>query len=1135
MRKLYLSLLLFLTGGLVETKAQIDTEFWFAAPQISAGLGDQPISLRLMSYSSAATVTITQPANGGFTPIVVNLPANTAQSVDLTPFLASIESPSANAVNNNGLYISSTADISAAYEIGASSNKEFLSLKGEKGLGTEFYTPFQKFWNNGTTTPASSNSIEIVATQNATTVLITPRAAITGRAANVTFSVTLNAGQTYSARETDLVATTSLAGSIVSSNKPVAVTIHHGALSNGGCLSTVADQITSSAYIGTDYILHKGTAANERVYILATQNGTSLTITGSSTTTALINWGETYQYINTDTVTYIQSSKPVYVLHVSGFGCKLSGAQVPNLFCAGTYTTAFTRPVADSFAIRLYTRTGFENQFTLNGNASLIPAAAFKNVPGTSGAYKSALIYFNTTDVPVGSHNLVSNTGDIFGLAAFYGSQSAGSGYAYLSEFASYPFVDAGADATICANVPLSLNGVVGGGSVTGTWSSNGFGSFQNGLTSLSNNYQPSDLDTVISPIILVLSSTGPCPVQRDTLVLTVDPAPIINASADQTVCANNAVVALNGSIGGGASGGTWSTLGSGTFGNNSVLNTTYTPSVADTAAGIVQLVLTGTGVGSCAIERDTMQITITSAPTVDAGVATVSVCSNNPLVNVSGTVSGSSTTGRWTTSGNGIFSPNNLSLVGTYTPTVSDINAGTVTLYLESTNNGLCSTAKDSVVVTFTPSPTVDAGVNQIACTNDPMITLNGVVGGPTVTGIWSGGSGTFSPSNTDLNATYTPTAAEITAGNVILTLTTTNNNNCNSVAATTRIDFVSPPFANFNFTNVCLDNATTFTDFSLPGYGTLSNWEWSFGDAQTSTSQNPSHTYTADGTYNVQLIVTNSTGCKDTISQNATVYPIPTADFSYVTTCQGTQVIIDFTDNSSISSGSINFWYYDFGGFGSISSQNASQIFTGTGTFNISHVVASTFGCRDTMVIPITVLPRPNAGFFYNTNNGLNIGAEVNFIDTSSYSTSYWWSFGDGTATSTNQNPDHVYFANGTYYITQVVYDNLGCSDTAVASLTINTVTNEITTLIPNAISPNGDSRNDVWKLEFIGLKYPNASVEVYNRWGQRVFQSDGYTTPWDGTMNGEPLPAGTYLYVIDLKDGSEPFKGTVLLIRN
>jgi gliding motility-associated-like protein len=185
--------------------------------------------------------------------------------------------------------------------------------------------------------------------------------------------------------------------------------------------------------------------------------------------------------------------------------------------------------------------------------------------------------------------------------------------------------------------------------------------------------------------------------------------------------------------------------------------------------------------------------------------------------------------------------------------------------------------------------------------------------------------------------------------------------------------------------------------------------------------------------------------------------------------------------------------------------------------------------------MVIPITVLPRPNAGFFYNTNNGLNIGAEVNFIDTSSYSTSYWWSFGDGTATSTDQNPDHVYFANGTYYITQVVYDNLGCSDTAVASLTINTVTNEITTLIPNAISPNGDSRNDVWKLEFIGLKYPNASVEVYNRWGQRVFQSDGYTTPWDGTMNAEPLPAGTYLYVIDLKDGSEPFKGTVLLIRN
>ena len=99
------------------------------------------------------------------------------------------------------------------------------------------------------------------------------------------------------------------------------------------------------------------------------------------------------------------------------------------------------------------------------------------------------------------------------------------------------------------------------------------------------------------------------------------------------------------------------------------------------------------------------------------------------------------------------------------------------------------------------------------------------------------------------------------------------------------------------------------------------------------------------------------------------------------------------------------------------------------------------------------------------------------------------------------------------------------------------INTVTSEITTLIPNAISPNGDGKNDIWKLSFINLLYPNARVEVYNQWGQQLYSSVGYNYPWDGTYNGEVLPDGTYYYVIDLNDLGEEadiFKGTVLILK-
>lgn len=1116
--------------------SQIDTVFWFAAPEISNSLGDDPVYLRLMTYDSPATVTVTQPANGAFVPIVRSIPANSVDSVNLTAFLASVESPAANVVSNNGIKVRATANIGAFYELKSTTNREFFSLKGSKGIGTNFYTPFQKFWNNGVTTPASFSSIDIVATQNATTVLITPRTDVVGHIANTSFSVVLNAGQTYSARDVNVSAATSLAGSIVSSNRPVAVTVYSGAMSSGGCMSTMGDQITTASYAGTEFIVHKATATNERLYIMATQNGTTINVHGATTTTSLINWSETYEYAISDTVTYIKTNKPVYVWHASGRGCKLSGAQVPNMLCAGTYTTAFTRTTTDSFALRLYTRAGYEGMFTINGNPTLIPASAFKTVPGTSGAFKSALIYLSNAQVPLNSYNLVENSGDVFGLGIFSGTSATGSAYAYLSEFNSYPFVDAGLNDTVCANTTFPLNGVVGGGSVTGTWSGTGYGSFQNGFNNLVNTYVPSPLDTLVSPIRIILTSTGPCPVKKDTLVLHVNAAPIVNASADQTVCGNNANVNLNGSVGGGANTGRWSTLGSGTFApNDSTLNAVYIPSSADTAAGLVTLVLTSTNYGACNAVTDTMRITITDIPYADAGPATQSVCINNPNISLAGSITGTSSTGKWTSTGTGIFSPNNLNLNATYTPSAADLSTGTVTLYLQSTSNGNCNPAMDSIQVTFTPAPTVSVGPNLIACTNAPAVTLAGVVSGATTTGQWTGGSGTYSPNDSTLNAVYTPTPAEISAGTLFLTLTSTNNGNCTAEDATLQINFVAPPFANFNLSNVCLNNPNNFTDFSLPGFGSIVTWSWNFDDGGNSSTQNPTHTYTTPGTYDVQLITTTNVGCTDTVVKPVTVYDLPVANFTYEASCSGSNIVIDFDDSSYVSNDAINYWFYDFGGQGSATAENPSQLFIGSGNFIITHIVATTHGCMDTIIQTITISPRPSAGFYYNTNNGLNVGAVFDFTDTSSNAVNWVWEFGDGN-NSTIQNPSNTYFSNGTYVVTQYAYDAFGCVDSASTIIRINTVVNEINTLIPNAISPNGDGKNDVWKLGFIKLLYPNATVEIYNRWGQQIFFSEGYEFPWDGTYNGEQVTQGTYYYIIHLNVESEPnpYKGTILVLK-
>lgn len=1132
-------ILFFILTFSLNVNSQIDTSFWFVAPDISVGLGDRPIYMYINTYDQPSTIKLRQPANLGFVPITLSIPANSIDSINLTPFISSVENDVADVVLNRGLYLSASEKVSVLYSIRAGLNKEHISLKGPKGLGTDFYIPMQQFWDQEPiTVPKSFSAFDIVATNPNTTVLITPRTNIINHTANVTFTVLLQAGETFSCRDTARSAATSLAGSIVSSDKPVGITIQSSGIAQSGCLSSVADQITNSTYIGTDYIIDKGVGANDKIFILATQNGTHLTIDDGSVTSPFLNFGQTHVYSALQPITYVKSDKPIYVLHVSANNCRLSGAQVPPFFCAGTYSASFTRSSSDSLALNITTRTGYESNFALNGNPLLIPSSSFTVVPGSSGNIKTAKIYFNTATIPVGSHNMVTNTKDVFSLGVINGSSLLGNAYSYVSEFSAYPFSNAGADFTICANGKISLNGLVGGGNVNGTWTTNGFGSFTSGFSVLTNTYVPSQLDTTIKPIKLALTSTGPCPVAKDTLYLTVKPSPLVNASVDQIVCANNSSVTLNGSVSGGASTGKWTTSGSGSFIPDDItLNAVYVPSALDKAAGTVKLILTSTAAGICANEKDSMYITITPAPVVDAGPPSYSVCANNPTLTVSGSVTGITTTGKWTTSGTGIFSPSNIIMTTGYFPTPGDIALGSIKLYLTSTNNLTCNQVKDSILLVFTPAPSVNAGVDLITCKNSPTAILSGTVSGPTSTGIWSGGLGTYSPSNAVLNPTYTPTSAEIAAGFVNLTLTSTFNLTCLANSDAVRIVFAPKPVANFNFFNVCLNNPNSFTDFSLPGSGTLDKWDWSFGAVGTSTLQNPIYTFPSSGTFTTQLIVRNSFGCFDTIKKTPVVYPLPNVNFGINRICTGAFLNLSFTDSTTITAPeTITNWYWDFAGLFNSNLQNPIQLFPGDGLYNITLIATSNHGCKDTLTKQITLNPRPIAGFAYSISSGVNVASRVDFIETSKYASNWVWNFGDGSPTTTVRNPSNTYYSNGVYVVTQIAYDSYGCSDTARAAIKINNVTNEISTLIPNAISPNGDGKNDVWKLEFISILYPNAEIDIYNRWGENVFHSVGYSVPWDGSYKGQNLPVGTYYYVLNLHDSNikEVFKGGILLIR-
>jgi gliding motility-associated-like protein len=84
-----------------------------------------------------------------------------------------------------------------------------------------------------------------------------------------------------------------------------------------------------------------------------------------------------------------------------------------------------------------------------------------------------------------------------------------------------------------------------------------------------------------------------------------------------------------------------------------------------------------------------------------------------------------------------------------------------------------------------------------------------------------------------------------------------------------------------------------------------------------------------------------------------------------------------------------------------------------------------------------------------------------------------------------------------------------------------------------VPNTFSPNGDGIHDRWEIKYLDT-YPGATVEIYNRYGQLVFKSTGYTKSWDGTYNGKPVPVGTYYYIVNPKNGRKQMSGYVDIIR-
>ncbi len=1068
MKKITLVIALFLLQVSISV-AQVDTAFWFAAPWITPGHnGNTPIVLRFATFGNPTTIRIRQMA--GTYDTTINVGANSLFTKDLSHMVTLIENQPADAVLPYGLYITSDFNITVVYEVVSLNNLNpgTYSLKGQNGLGTEFLTPFQNLWDNGTTfTPTPYTMFNIVASQNNTTVWITPRCAVVGHPAGVTYSVTLNQGQTYTCQNLTAYPSTAnnnLSGSVVTSDKPISITVSDDSaweINAGGCRDLMGDQIVPTDVIGTDYIVNKGFMfdgttmggtnpnsynAFEGIFVVASKNFTTVTINDGAVSTYTLNQGDTRYYNITQGLTYVSADKPIYLIQASGYGCELGEAILPPINCSGSSQVSFTRTNNQSFLLNITCPAGSEGFFTLNGNPTLVPASSFTPVPGTGGAWMGAQIPYTTVQIPSGTANLLVNTNANFSLGIINGGPTSGCLYHYMSSFIRRVQADAGADAIMCTNnININLNGSVTGGTTTGIWTTpNGTGTFTN-PTSLSTGYTLSGIDSTKTSLTFVLTSTGNCLPVSDTVIVYLAKSPIVAAGADVMQCANNVTpIALNGYFNY-CLGATWAGGNGGSFGNTAATVTSYTPSPADISAGTVLITYSSTGsVFGCPNTVDSLYLYFTPAPVVTAG-GNIVVCANTPKVPLNGTVTGGSNTGVWSSSGSGTFTPGSTSLSTFYNLSPGDQAQSSITIHLTSTNNGLCNSDVDSLLITITPAPLVDAGIDDTICSNMGQIQLNGSVSAGASQGTWStiGGSGSFGNA-TVLNTTYSMSSADTAAGIVTILLTSTGGT-CPAVTDTVNYVIEKAPLVNAGNDMIICDNQFIILNGVITGFTNTGYWTTT-GTGTFVPSGNvlnclyyPSASDIGAGFIKFILTSTNNKGCNPSIdTMRVNFVPSPVANFNFTNNCFGTNSF--FFDASTTSIGSINGWDWDFGDATTAISPNAVHPYATPGTYTVTHIATGTNGCKDTIQKIITIYGLPNANFNTNTPCEGNI---TTFLDTSiafpATIVNWTWYFGDGSMDTVSQNPTHIYSPAGTYTATLIVESSQGCFDTIRKPITV------------------------------------------------------------------------------------------------
>lgn len=572
------------------------------------------------------------------------------------------------------------------------------------------------------------------------------------------------------------------------------------------------------------------------------------------------------------------------------------------------------------------------------------------------------------------------------------------------------------------------------------------------------------------------------------------------------------------------------------TTASNATVNTTYTAW------------LYATTVNGCK-DSISKQVLVYSLPTVNFSAD--SVCMGLPTTfSFTGSTNGNPfNTSHWDFNTDGIADIVNTSVTAsTVMPNIGNSPVG-YTVYTNPSGALLC---RNSITKNIWVHPIPSAGITHTnTCINTQPLNMSGVTStiaiGTITNYAWNYGNQNSSliNSNTATSHTYS------SAGSYVLTLTVTSNAGCKNTIVKP-VEVWERPYGSFWSNRTCFGKTTVLSATPAAVSGSIASFDWDMNNNSSTieaTGKNVNYIFNTPGTQTVNLLLTSDKGCKNTVQGSVYINYVPKPAFYAPKRSGCADLCVSITDSSAkLTSPAKNvIWEWDFGngklqssagGTNTICYTNSSN--TVLKQYDVKLTLKTDSGCVDSVLKKnyITVYPNPLAGFSWQGQEGNILFSGIEFTNTSVGASKFYWFYNDGInkIDSVNKNPTYYFNTDipKNYQVWLSVSNMFGCKDTTSRWVEIGP---EFAFYMPNTFTPNGDGINDVFTGKGVGIK--NYMLQIFDRWGERIFASEDLYTGWDGSVKGKAADEKTDVYqwkvdIIDLRGKARSYVGNVNIIK-